>query len=483
MKKILHYLFCLSVLISCTKDFTDLSHTPNSITRSGGDNKFDVLGWGYDITEDYLNPTSVRGQVIDIEKYEREFPSRLIIHTNSWGSDFFCYGASADDYLKEVTKKSNMESGLSIGIGKFGFSGTFSSNKDFFDSYSYSNKYAFASLECIRNRRIIYINDDISRISSYISPEFLEDINRYSAEQIIEIYGTHVLTHITLGGRYRLMYKSCFTKTTDQTTRKKAVAAGFGAVLGKLGIKFNTGGETITNEVLAKENASQELYVYFFGGKGSNIKYNLDKVAPTTIDIQNWDNQISLDGTSVLTDIEWPKAYPIYDFVSNTQKRTELKNAIEQYIANKQIKPLRLKPFYEMWYSGAKDTYYLFSWEDVVREQSRGREFKRLRGYLLADSSEETLPQYVLWYQKNEDTYYSSSWEVVQTALKQGREYWGQSGYILKSQKNNTIPLYPMWYSKHKDWYFAFSWDEVCEQIKQGRESYGYIEGYIYDAY
>lgn len=114
-----------------------------------------------------------------------------------------------------------MESGLSIGIGKFGFSGTFSSNKDFFDSYSYSNKYAFASLECIRNRRIIYINDDISRISSYISPEFLEDINRYSAEQIIEIYGTHVLTHITLGGRYRLMYKSCFTKTTDQTTRKK----------------------------------------------------------------------------------------------------------------------------------------------------------------------------------------------------------------------------------------------------------------------
>lgn len=88
-----------------------------------------------------------------------------------------------------------------------------------------------------------------------------------------------------------------------------------------------------------------------------------------------------------------------------------------------------------MWYSGAKDTYYLFSWEDVVREQSRGREFKRLRGYLLADSSEETLPQYVLWYQKNEDTYYSSSWEVVQTALKQGREYWGQSGYILKSQK------------------------------------------------
>ena len=118
-----------------------------------------------------------------------------------------------------------------------------------------------------------------------------------------------------------------------------------------------------------------------------------------------------------------------------------------------------------------------------MREQSRGREFKRLRGYLLADSSEETLPQYVLWYQKNEDTYYSSSWEVVQTALKQGREYWGQSGYILKSQKNNTIPLYPMWYSKHKDWYFAFSWDEVCEQIKQGRESYGYIEGYIYDAY
>ena len=91
MKKILLFLFCASTLAACTKDFSNLTSNHKTVptTRSGGDNKFDVLGWGYDVTEDYLNPTSVRGQVIDIEKYEREFPNRLITHTNSWGSDFF----------------------------------------------------------------------------------------------------------------------------------------------------------------------------------------------------------------------------------------------------------------------------------------------------------------------------------------------------------------------------------------------------------
>ena len=485
MKKILFFLFCASTLAACTKDFSNLTSNHKTVptTRSGGDNKFDVLGWGYDVTEDYLNPTSVRGQVIDIEKYEREFPNRLITHTNSWGSDFFCYGATAEDYLKEVTKKSNMKGGLNMGVGKFGFSGTFSSSKDFFDSYSYSTKYAFASLECIRNHRIIYINDDISRISAYISPEFIEDVNRYSAEKIIEIYGTHVLTHITLGGRYRLMYRSCFTKTTDQTTRKKTVAAGFSAVLGKLGIKFNAGGETVTNEVLAKENASQELYVYFFGGKGSNLKYSLDQNYPTTIDIQNWDSQISLDGSSVLTNIEWNKAYPIYEFISNASKKTEVKNAIEQYIANKQITSLKLTPFYEMWYSKSKDTYYVYSWDTVLNEQQAGREFKGLKGYILATQTNNTVPLYAMWYNETKDTFYTTSWEAVQNDIKQGREYKGQAGYILKNPANNTIPLYPMWYGKNKDSFYTYSWAEVTEQVKQGREYKGGIVGYIYNAY
>lgn len=58
-----------------------------------------------------------------------------------------------------------------------------------------------------------------------------------------------------------------FYKNHRPNNTKKTVAAGFSAVLGKLGIKFNAGGETVTNEVLAKENASQELYVYFLEAK------------------------------------------------------------------------------------------------------------------------------------------------------------------------------------------------------------------------
>ena len=231
------------------------------------------------------------------------------------------------------------------------------------------------------------------------------------------------------------------------------------------------------------DNEKKQSLADFFGGKGSNLKYSLDQNYPTTIDIQNWDSQISLDGSSVLTNIEWNKAYPIYEFISNASKKTEVKNAIEQYIANKQITSLKLTPFYEMWYSKSKDTYYVYSWDTVLNEQQAGREFKGLKGYILATQTNNTVPLYAMWYNETKDTFYTTSWEAVQNDIKQGREYKGQAGYILKNPANNTIPLYPMWYGKNKDSFYTYSWAEVTEQVKQGREYKGGIVGYIYNAY
>lgn len=103
-----------------------------------------------------------------------------------------------------------------------------------------------------------------------------------------------------------------------------------------------------------------------------------------------------------------------------------------------------------MWYSKSKDTYYVYSWDTVLNEQQAGREFKGLKGYILATQTNNTVPLYAMWYNETKDTFYTTSWEAVQNDIKQGREYKGQAGYILKNPANNTIPLYPMWYGKIK---------------------------------
>ena len=78
MKKI-HWLFglLLSICYSCSElDDFSVESTSESLstptTRYAGDEKYDVLGYGYDVTGEYLHPLSVRNPVLTIAKYEQE---------------------------------------------------------------------------------------------------------------------------------------------------------------------------------------------------------------------------------------------------------------------------------------------------------------------------------------------------------------------------------------------------------------------------
>lgn len=107
-----------------------LAHTTSVSMRSAGDSKYDVLGYGYDITDDYLNPMSVKNPVLDIDKYYKEHPVRLITGIPSFGYDKMYYGASSLDYVNEMTSDYNAEAsvgGLNIGEKQL-FSGSISRN-------------------------------------------------------------------------------------------------------------------------------------------------------------------------------------------------------------------------------------------------------------------------------------------------------------------------------------------------------------------
>ena len=46
------------------------------MTRAAGDEKFDVVGYGYDVTNEYLHPLSVKGPVLNVEKYKQDHSRR-----------------------------------------------------------------------------------------------------------------------------------------------------------------------------------------------------------------------------------------------------------------------------------------------------------------------------------------------------------------------------------------------------------------------
>ncbi len=160
-----------------------------------------------------------------------------------------------------------------------------------------------------------------------------------------------VLTDFIIGGRYKLLFRSVITNVKDASTKRKTVSSGFKSSLDGIGFSYNLEHTDTVDESLVKENQHNELYVMFYGGSGTNMKYDLEKGAPTSVDIQSWEKSVSL-GNSCLNDINWKETYPIYDFISDPIKKIEIKNAVRKYIANGQIKMLEVIPLYQFGLNG-----------------------------------------------------------------------------------------------------------------------------------
>ena len=103
MKKSYYLLGFLPLFYSCS-EIEDLPNVESSVsnvtTRAAGDGVYDVLGYGYDVTGEYLHPMSVRNPVLDINKYEQYCYDRLQYGTSSFGYDQMYYGYSASPRLQ-----------------------------------------------------------------------------------------------------------------------------------------------------------------------------------------------------------------------------------------------------------------------------------------------------------------------------------------------------------------------------------------------
>ncbi|WP_416822461.1 hypothetical protein [Dysgonomonas sp.] len=87
-----------------------------------------------------------------------------------------------------------------------------------------------------------------------------------------------------------------------------------------------------------KLNGIPILYIENHGGDNSLIPsgvYNLQKQYPQ-LNINKWFQSLTEDNTA-LVDLNLDKLIPIYELVTDELKKTELQNAIEKYIKDRQI--------------------------------------------------------------------------------------------------------------------------------------------------
>lgn len=476
MKKFYFLLAVLPLLYSCYQEYEELDSFLNEKvdqinTRTTGDEKYDVLGYGYDITDEYLGENAVKLQVINVQafvndgdnKYRFDNPFIGIIEQN-------CYaGENAYSFLEDIRTKTDFSGSVAslIDVKKDGFfSGTVSTKFESDKKYSFSTKFSYAKAEVIKKQRRYLLNTDINSLSKYLTPSFLSDIQKYSADKIVLKYGTHVLTNFTVGGKYTGLYKSAIVEENNHTEKTKTVSAGAKANFSGIGLDANGSWSTTSIQESNTKNSNWQLFIKSYGGSTSGTSMTISSTPTFTINLGEWTNSVD-DAHSVLISVNWNATYPIYDLVEDPVKKEQLKTAVINYINSKSVEVLEIVPFYRYWGNGE----HYFAQEYAPKLWYDQYTYEQVACYLLAKQQNGSVPLNRYW--GDGEHYYTL--DLTPTLLNGKYKLEGVVGYIYRNQVPGTVPLYVYWGNgeHHYDLQYA-------PKLWYGQYKYEGITGYVY---
>ena len=174
-----------------------------------------------------------------------------------------------------------------------------------------------------------------------LSNNFIDDLNHnFNPQTIISKYGTHVYKNIKVGGKIVVLYRANLSSTSSATEKKNTVTAGLSGSIGKIfGGSIETSISKEEIEKVSKRISYAQFVINAIGGNSSIPMMGVTINAQNndySINIQEWERSVT-DGATTLIDFNPGTLIPIWEFVSDTNKRNSLQTAIEKYIINKAL--------------------------------------------------------------------------------------------------------------------------------------------------
>lgn len=335
MKKNIFLLFILLITLTNCKDNSlekdifnniDTESTPKKIS---GDGRFDLLGFGYDPTIGYLDPQQHRqSRVIDVERLYIESPA--LFYSGNPGSSltYIIDGEDFDSWSIDIKNKFDISAPLMVENLKIG---TTKMNMDINLSGYVSSRYSYATFYMLKILKVFQLKHSIEELRNYLDPYFIYCLNNLSASRIVELYGTHVFTQVSLGGKLEVDYKS----KINSSQKKAIVNQGISYEVEKA---FEINASNSLGTVLKDSNKFVSCYYRTIGGDPTkSIFGEITVTSPSLkLNLNNWSSSLNLDNSQTV-EIDNNSLIPIYEFVSDPNKRNELKLAIEQYLNSKNI--------------------------------------------------------------------------------------------------------------------------------------------------
>lgn len=330
MKQITLWIFTLSLLFSCNND-TLLDSTENGediSLRSAGDNKYDVLGYGYNITANYFDYSGTSSApVIDMDALKKKYPNEdegAITSYPGTHTSFRVVGETASQFSTNLTAKTEVKATIKA------FGGTLSSS--FGSSENYDNKYSIACHESFYRFKQLSIILSPSELIPFLTTQFKNDLNNLSSAQIVQKYGTHVLTDITVGARLEIMYKAISLSSNKTSTIDASLSASVGLFSSEL--------KTHYDKSLATQNKNYTISYKTIGGDPTKVPgTGTISVDPTTlpeINIAPWVSSIQSSNYKFI-DSKPGSLIRLSDLVEDPAKKASLSAAIDKFILDGEI--------------------------------------------------------------------------------------------------------------------------------------------------
>jgi len=407
----------------------------------------------------------------------------------------FYYGSDAYDYTRDITSntllnaKANNTSNLNLFKKISGFTG--SANLEIYknEKYKFSSKYSVAHttqvIKIMTYKLSAYPND----LTKYVTDDFNRDVSRWcgdktQARKMVETYGTHALLDLTIGGRLTASFYSSYLEEDTYSKKRSQVKAGLNVALKAIKLESDVSVENIDIVTENKKNTVQRLQVITDGGsKPISETYDLLNGTPTKLNKEAWENSVyeNRKKNAAIVDVNWAKAYPIYDFVEDPIKKEILKQAVVEYIQASQIKVLKLRQLHRLHSNKAGNTFWVFNKgeAEAIKDQY-GDSYSGIDGYVLVEPEPNTKALHGLHSHKSGNRFYVfSEAEAREIARKYGDSYLGIHGYIYSSEQTNTRPLHRLHSNKAGNTYYLFTLNDAMYNKNKYGDSYSGIDGYI----
>ncbi len=305
-------LFSFSIFNSCKK--SDDMSVP--IPPEGKES----LGAGYDVFENYADVYKLKAAILDVDKLNADG----LIETKTVENSTFTTttGTTIEEYREELAVNAYLSGSYNF------FSGSVTTN--FYEEcYSYES-YSFATVKSMIQKVQIRLPIDISaeELKPYLTATARSKLNdpSVSPEYIFDIYGTHCLTGVILGGRldYNVSAMSRHLNT------QKGIGVYAEASFSKGGVSVGGGAGMVTEEEYTTFMKSQKKILHVYGGQSEFGQDIINKD-----DYDKWIN--SVDNNMVFCNFTQHGLVPVWDLVDNQDRKEALLTAYESWSANHEI--------------------------------------------------------------------------------------------------------------------------------------------------